>query len=166
MRTVLLFLTFLVSILTSFALNNRVNDISYAQMDNAYANELCKHDVYYATDKIDVPVVEWYHGAMPHPAYNVMNEHTNRLYKQIDDVKKALVGEIDFKRKSSFKNGAKAVREGKTKVLDLGSENGYYDLTAEMGKTIMSLNDYTFSMYYKVSSKNKLYERQRYSNSR
>lgn len=64
---------------------------------------------------------------------------------------------IDFSRKSAFINGAKkGKKEGKSRVLDLGSTDGYYDLTPAMGATIMSLNDYTFSMYYWVSSENKL----------
>lgn len=96
------------------------------------------------------------HGAMPHPAYHVMKQHIKRICQPIDDAKKALVGEIGFGKKVAFKNGAKAIKEGKASVLDLGSKNGYYDLTSGFGKMIMSLNDYTFSMYYKVSSKNKL----------
>lgn len=96
------------------------------------------------------------HGDMPHPAYHVMKEHIKRLCSPIDDAKKALVGEIDFSKKQSLRNGAKVIKEGKETVLDLGSKNGYYDLTPEMGKTIMTLNDYTFSIYYKVSSKNAL----------
>lgn len=96
------------------------------------------------------------HGAMPHPAYHVMKEHISRICQPIDDAKKAQVGTIDFSRKSALKNGAKITKEGGQPVLDLGSRNGYYDLTSEFGKTIATLGDYTFSMYYKVSSTNKL----------
>ena len=39
-----------------------MNDIAYSQEDNAYAKERCKLDVYYPTDKKDVPVVVWFHG--------------------------------------------------------------------------------------------------------
>ena len=339
MKTLLLILAFLASAITSFAQYNRINDIPYAQVNNAYAKERCKLDVYYPTDKKDVPVVVWFHGggieagnkyideelldagycviaanyrllpkatidevlddaaaavawafanaekyngskqkifvaghsaggymldmigldkhylhkygidadsiaglfpfsgqvithynirkqhgvgpllatidqyapltfvrkdaapiiiisgdrelelygryeeqayfwrmlklvghpdvtlyemqgfdhgAMPHPAYHVMKQHIKRICQPIDDAKKALVGEIDFGKKVAFKNGAKAIKEGKASVLELGSKNGYYDLTSGFGNMIMSLNDYTFSMYYKVSSKNKL----------
>lgn len=92
------------------------------------------------------------HGDMPHPAYHVMKEHIKQLCKPIDNAKKSLVEEINFHRKNAFKNGAKAIKENNEFVLDLGSKNGYYDFTTDMGKVIMSLNDYTFSMYYNVSS--------------
>lgn len=49
-------------IVSSFAQYKRVNDIAYSQEDNAYAKERCKLDVYYPTDKKDVPVVVWFHG--------------------------------------------------------------------------------------------------------
>lgn len=61
-KTTLILITFLASVLTSFAQYNRVNDIPYAQADNAYAKERCKLDVYYPTGKKDVPVVVWFHG--------------------------------------------------------------------------------------------------------
>lgn len=62
MKTLLLILVFLASAITSFAQYNRINDIPYAQVNNAYAKERCKLDVYYPTDKKDVPVVVWFHG--------------------------------------------------------------------------------------------------------
>lgn len=96
------------------------------------------------------------HGAMPQPAYHVMKHHIKRLCQPIDDARKAVVAEIDLAKKSALKNGAKVVMENGEKVLDLGNKDGYYDLTSEMGETLMSLNDYTFAMYYKVSSKNQL----------
>lgn len=41
----------------------RVNDIPYASASkDAYAQERCKLDVYYPTDKKGVPVVVWFHG--------------------------------------------------------------------------------------------------------
>ena len=52
----------LMGITNIFAQYNRVNDIAYSQEDNAYAKERCKLDVYYPTDKKDVPVVVWFHG--------------------------------------------------------------------------------------------------------
>lgn len=41
----------------SFAQYQRVNDIPYVTQGNKYATERCKLDVYYPTDKKDVPVV-------------------------------------------------------------------------------------------------------------
>ena len=40
----------------------QVNDISYTESADAYAQERCKLDVYYPTDQNDVPVVIWFHG--------------------------------------------------------------------------------------------------------
>ena len=40
----------------------RVNDIPYRDNAQGYAAERCKLDVYYPTDKTDVPVVVWFHG--------------------------------------------------------------------------------------------------------
>ena len=41
-------------------------------------------------------------------------------------------------------------------VLHLGTNNGYYDLTAETGVMICQLRDFTVSVHYKVSSENEL----------
>ena len=63
MRKSILTLSLLImSTLSIFAQYNRVNDIAYSQEDNTYAKERCKLDVYYPTDKKDVPVVVWFHG--------------------------------------------------------------------------------------------------------
>ena len=63
MRKSILTLSLLImSTLSIFAQYNRVNDIAYSQENNAYAKERCKLDVYYPTDKKDVPVVVWFHG--------------------------------------------------------------------------------------------------------
>ena len=40
----------------------QVNDISYTESSDAYAQERCKLDVYYPTDQKDAPVVVWFHG--------------------------------------------------------------------------------------------------------
>ena len=61
-KSILTFSLFLMGIVSVFAQYNRVNDIAYSQEDNAYAKERCKLDVYYPTDKKDVPVVVWFHG--------------------------------------------------------------------------------------------------------
>lgn len=41
-------------------------------------------------------------------------------------------------------------------LLNLGNEEGYYDMTAEMGRLVKSLNDFTLSVYYKVDASNDL----------
>ena len=48
--------------LTLMAQYKRVNDIPYRDGAQGYAAERCKLDVYYPTDKKDVPVVVWFHG--------------------------------------------------------------------------------------------------------
>jgi len=45
-----------------FAQYQTVKDIPYVTSGNKYALERCKLDVYYPTDKKDVPVVVWFHG--------------------------------------------------------------------------------------------------------
>lgn len=41
---------------------HQVNDISYTESADSYAQERCKLDVYYPADVKDVPVVVWFHG--------------------------------------------------------------------------------------------------------
>ena len=41
---------------------NQVNDIPYRDAAQGYAQERCKLDVYYPTDRQDAPVVVWFHG--------------------------------------------------------------------------------------------------------
>lgn len=40
----------------------QVNDIPYTESTDAYAQERCKLDVYYPTNRKDAPVVVWLHG--------------------------------------------------------------------------------------------------------
>ena len=71
--------------------------------------------------------------------------------------KKEIVADIDFGNvKTGLKNLASIKKEGEKKVLNLGKANGFYDMTQEMGRTLQSLSDYTFSVKYKVASANKL----------
>lgn len=58
---ILLSLVFLF-VANTFAQYIRENDIPYVKEGNEYAKERCKLDVYYPTDKKDVPVVVWFHG--------------------------------------------------------------------------------------------------------
>lgn len=45
---------------------------------------------------------------------------------------------------------------GEMPVLDLGSDDGYYDLTPEAGALIQQLRDFTISVYFNVASTNAL----------
>ena len=55
----------------------QINDIAYSQSGNAYAKERCKLDVYYPTDKKDVPVVVWLHGGGIEGGKHIDNELRN-----------------------------------------------------------------------------------------
>ena len=52
--------------------------------------------------------------------------------------------------KASLKNSAKVEDMGKYKVLNLGTSNGYLDMTSTAGKLIQELSDFTVSCYYRV----------------
>lgn len=43
-----------------------------------------------------------------------------------------------------------------TPIIDLGTNNGYYDLTDKVGATIKGLRDFSISVYYKVGKDNPL----------
>ena len=62
MKTFLISLIIIAFGLTANAQYQTVKDIPYAPSGNQYAKERCKLDVYYPTDKKDVPVVVWFHG--------------------------------------------------------------------------------------------------------
>lgn len=62
MRILFIIVTLLTSVISSYAQYNRINDIPYTKVENSYAKERCKLDVYYPTDKKEVPVVVWFHG--------------------------------------------------------------------------------------------------------
>ena len=49
-------------VMSTSAQYQTVKDIPYVTSGNQYAKERCKLDVYYPTDKKDVPVVVWFHG--------------------------------------------------------------------------------------------------------
>lgn len=61
-KIIIILSALLLGISSAFAQYNRVNDIPYISEGNKYAKERCKLDVYYPTDKKDVPVVVWFHG--------------------------------------------------------------------------------------------------------
>lgn len=61
-RKCTLLLLLAMTAISALAQYTQVNDIPYVKEGNAYALERCKLDVYYPTDKKDVPVVVWFHG--------------------------------------------------------------------------------------------------------
>ena len=61
-RPSLLLLFCLVSLTISAQTYKQVNDISYTQKTDAYAQERLKLDIYYPEETKDCPVVVWFHG--------------------------------------------------------------------------------------------------------
>ena len=59
-----IFLTLALLLFTFYARAQykQVNDIPYRESTDVYAQERCKLDVYYPTDREDAPVVVWFHG--------------------------------------------------------------------------------------------------------
>ncbi len=54
--------------------------------------------------------------------------------------------------KAQLVNNAKVVEMGSKHVLDLGEDNGYLDMTKNAGRLMRNTDDYTVSVYYRVSS--------------
>lgn len=52
-----------------------------------------------------------------------------------------------------LKNNATVVEMGNRHVLDLGTSNGYLDMTRNAGTVVRRFTDYTISVYYRVASK-------------
>ena len=104
------------------------------------------------------------HGQMPHPAYHILKDHIRRLTaKKISALPTPVVkveqqAQYNFSWQQAFaRRGAKVEnQQGAMPVLNLGANNGYYDLTAETGALIKGLRDFTISVYFKVGSENKL----------
>ncbi len=61
-KSMILTLTFSFCTVLANAQYKQVNDIPYREASEGYAQERCKLDVYYPTDKQDAPVVVWFHG--------------------------------------------------------------------------------------------------------
>ena len=61
-KNIFLTLAFLLYASLTMAQYQQVNDISYTESTDAYAQERCKLDVYYPTNREDAPVVVWFHG--------------------------------------------------------------------------------------------------------
>lgn len=67
------------------------------------------------------------------------------------------VAQFDFvNARRGLQNEATIQPVGNQLILDLGAGEGYYDMTAEMGRLVKSLRDFSLSVYYKVDAKNLL----------
>jgi len=99
------------------------------------------------------------HGAMPQPAYKILKDHIRRLTSKpksvlpLPTIKTELQAEYSFEWQTEYIRGD--VRNEK-KILHLGKNNGFYDLTAETGDLISQLRDFSISVWFKVSSENPL----------
>ena len=60
-NTILIFVLLLCTAIAK-AQYQQVNDILYTESTDSYAQERCKLDVYYPTNRKDAPVVVWFHG--------------------------------------------------------------------------------------------------------
>ena len=61
-KSIILTISLLFMTVITQAQYNQVNDISYTESTDTYAQERCKLDVYYPTNVQDAPVVVWFHG--------------------------------------------------------------------------------------------------------
>lgn len=97
------------------------------------------------------------HGDMPHPAYHVMKDQIKRLTASKDNSEAKVKATYDLMASDSgLKNGAKIDRKGKKAILDLGKNDGYYDMTSEVGEIVKNLHDFTLMVNYCVGADNKL----------
>ena len=102
------------------------------------------------------------HGSMPQPAYKILKDHIRRLTAKMTSalpkptIKTEQQAEYRFEWKPSFIRRDAKIDESNPSVLHLGTNNGYYDLTAETGALIKRLKDFSVSIHFKVSSENDL----------
>lgn len=103
------------------------------------------------------------HGQMPHPAYHILKEQIKRLTSEKNSavpdpvIKSELKAQYNYAWQPAFaRHGAKVENANGVSVLDLGANDGYYNLTAETGAIIQNLRDFTISLYFKVGAENDL----------
>ncbi len=99
------------------------------------------------------------HGVMPQPAYKILKDHIRRITAKMTSA--LPVPTINTERQAEYrfawqKEYIRRDARIDDSVLHLGTNNGYYDLTAETGAMISQLRDFTVSVHYKVSSGNEL----------
>ena len=102
------------------------------------------------------------HGAMAHPAYHILKEQIKRLTAKMSSalpapmIKTKQESEYRFAWQPAYLKRDAKIDERNSCILHLGKDNGYYDLTSETGSLIKDLKDFTVSVWFKVSSENKL----------
>ena len=102
------------------------------------------------------------HGSMPQPAYKILKDHIRRLTAKMTSalptptIKIEQQAEYYFKWQPEYLRRTASIDETNPAILHLGTNNGYYDLTAETGTLINQLRDFTVSVHFKVSSENQL----------
>jgi hypothetical protein len=102
------------------------------------------------------------HGSMPQPAYKILKDHIRRLTATKTSaipqptIKTPQQAEYRFNWQSDFLRRNAKIDESNPTILHLGTDNGYYDLTAATGTLIKELRDFSVSVWFKVSSENLL----------
>ena len=102
------------------------------------------------------------HGSMPQPAYKILKDHIRRLTAKMTSalptptIKIEQQAEYYFKWQPEYLRRTASIDETNPAILHLGTNNGYYNLTAETGTLISQLRDFTVSVHFKVSSENQL----------
>lgn len=98
------------------------------------------------------------HGGMPQPAYHILKDHIKRLTAPKSSALPTPEQAVyRFAWKPEFaKNRATIEEDSQMPILNLGGRNGYYDLTEETGMMVKDLRDFSISVFFKVSSENKL----------
>ena len=99
------------------------------------------------------------HGAMPQPAYKILKDHIRRITAKMTSALPTPTIRTERQAEYSFVWQSEYARRDTRidgDILHLGTNNGYYDLTAETGNLVSQLRDFTVSIRYKVSSENAL----------
>ena len=99
------------------------------------------------------------HGAMPQPAYKILKDHIRRITAKMTSALPTPTIKTERQAKYNFAWQPEYLRRDariEGDILHLGTNNGYYDLTAETGNLVSQLRDFTVSIRYKVSSENAL----------
>lgn len=102
------------------------------------------------------------HGAMAQPAYHILKQHIRRLTAKMTSalpkptIKTEEQSEYRFQWQSPYVRRDAKIDNSNPSVLHLGTDNGYYDLTAETGNLVKELRDFSVSVWFKVSAENKL----------
>ena len=99
------------------------------------------------------------HGAMPQPAYKILKDHIRRITAKMTSALPTPTIKTERQAKYNFAWQPEYLRRDARidgDILHLGTNNGYYDLTAETGNLVSQLLDFTVSICYKVSSENAL----------